>query len=383
MKLCIIILKHKGLLRIIFWLAFKMKVLHRYIITEFIPPTLLALFVFSFILTMERIFDSINLLISKGVSFSTVIQLLGYALPPILVYTIPLAILAGTLICFGRLSSDNEITAIQASGLSLYTIFLPVIIVSLIVSISLVSFNQQIAPRAYNQFRRLYYQIIHKNPVLKLEERTFLDIRDYRLYVEKIKHKKGKLSGIIMYEMKKEGFPTLITAQRGNMISNEQQVVFKLFDGTIQQKDEDDPNKYSITYFKNYDISLDLTQTPPPKAKRIRQMEKSELLQEIKRLKRDNVPTYSLEIEYHQRRSLAFAAFVFCLIGIPLGIRARQKGKSIGFGLSLLLFLLYWFLLMEGIRLGERGITPPQLGVWIPNLAIGITGAWMIYRTTK
>jgi len=360
-----------------------MKVLHRYVITEFIPPTLLALFVFTFILTMERIFDSINLLISKGVSLSTVVQLLGYALPPILVYTIPLAILGGALICFGRLSSDNEITAIQASGISLYTIFFPVIIMSLVVSIFLVSFNQQIAPKAHSQFRKLYYQIVHKNPVLKLEERTFIDIKDYRVYVEKIKHKKGKLSGIIMYEMREDGFPTLITAQTGKMITNEQQVVFKLLDGTIQQKDKDDPNKYSITYFKNYDISLDLTQTTPQKTKRIKEMKKSELLQEIKRLKQDNIPTHSLEIEYHQRRSLAFAPFAFCLIGIPLGIRVRQKAKSIGFGFSLLLFMLYWFLLVEGIRLGERGIVHPAVGVWIPNLVIGITGAWMIYRTLK
>ncbi len=364
-------------------LTLKMKILHRYIITEFIPPTLLALFVFTFILIMERLFDSINLLLSKGVSLLSVLQLLGYVLPSTLVYTIPMAILAGTLVCFGRLSSDNEITAIQASGVSLYSIFSPVIILSFVVSIFLVSFNEQIAPRSYNQFRQLYYQIVQKNPILKLEERTFLEIKDYRLYVEKIKQKKGKLSGIIMYEMEKDGFPTLITAQRGNMLSNEQQVVFRLFDGSIQQKDKDDPNKYSITYFKNYDISLDLTQTPPPKAKRIRQMGKSELLQEIKRLKRDNIPTRSLEVEYHQRRSLAFASFVFCLIVIPLGIKARKKGKSIGFGLSLGLFLLYWFLLMEGITLGEKGITPPLLGVWIPNLTIGIAGIWMIYRTAK
>jgi len=360
-----------------------MKVLHRYVITEFIPPTFLALFVFTFILIMERIFESINLLISKGVSLFSVLHLLGCTLPSILVYSIPMAILAGTLLCFGRLSSDNEIVAIQASGVSLYSIFYPVIILSLFVSMIMVSFNQQIAPRSYNQFSKLYYQIIHKNPAVKLEERTFLDIRDYRLYVEKIKHKKGKLSGIIMYEMKKDGFPTLITAQRGNMISSEQQVIFELFDGTIQQRDKDDPNKYSITYFKNYDISLDLTQTPPAKAKRIRQMEKSELLEEIKRLKRDNIPTYSLEVEYHQRSSLAFAPLVFCLIGIPLGIKARQRGKSIGFGLSLALFLLYWFLLVEGITLGERGITPPLFGVWIPNLTIGIPGIYMIYRTAK
>jgi len=360
-----------------------MKVLHRYVITEFIPPTFLALFVFTFILIMQTIFDSINLLISKGVSLLSVLQLLGYTLPSLLVYSIPMAILAGTLICFGRLSSDNEITAIQASGVSLYSVFFPIIIVSLIMSILLVSFNENIVPRSYGQFRKLYYQIVHENPVIKLEERTFVDIRNYRLYVEKIKQKKGKLSGIIMYEMEKDAFPTLITAQRGNMVSNEHRVVFQLFDGTIQKKDKDDPSKYSITYFKNYNILLDLSQTPPPKAKRTRQMEKSELLREIKRLKRDNIPTYSLEVEYHQRKSLAFAILVFCLIGIPLGIKARQKGKSIGFGLSLLLFILYWFLLVEGIRLGERGITPPVIGVWIPNLAIGITGLWLIYRTVK
>ncbi len=360
-----------------------MRVLHRYIITEFIPPTLVALFVFTFILTMEKIFESINLLINKGVGFPIVVRLLGYALPPLLVYTIPLAILAGALICFGRLSSDNEITAIEASGISLYTIFLPIIIMSLVVSIFLVSFNQHISPRAQSQFLKLYYQIMHKNPVLKLEERTFLDIKDYRVYVEKIKHKKGKLSGIIMYEIREDGFPTLITAQTGKMITSEQRVVFKLFDGTVQKKDKYDPNKYSITYFKSYDISLDLTQTAPEKTKRIREMKKSELLQEIKTMKEDNIPTYSLEIEYHQRRSLAFAPFAFCLIGIPLGIRVRQRGKSIGFGLSLLLFMLYWFLLVEGIRLGERGIAPPVVGVWIPNLLIGITGACMIYRTAK
>jgi len=365
------------------YFTFKMKILHRYIITEFIPPTLLALFIFTFILIMERLFDSINLLISKGVSLLSVLQLLGYVLPSILVYTIPMAILAGTLICFGRLSSDNEITAIQASGVSLYSIFLPVIILSLIVSIFLVSFNEQIAPRAFNRFRQLYYQIAQRNPILKLEERTFLEIEDYRLYVEKVKQKKGKLSGIIMYQMEEDGFPTLITAQRGNMVCNEQKVLFRLFDGSIQQKDKYDPNKFSITYFKNYDISLDLSQTPPPTAKRIRQMEKSELLREIKKLKRDNIPTHSLEVEYHQRRSLAFASFVFCLIGIPLGIKARKKGKSVGFSLSLGLFLLYWFLLVEGITMGERGIAPPLLGVWIPNLIIGITGTWMIYRTAK
>jgi LPS export ABC transporter permease LptF len=294
-----------------------------------------------------------------------------------------MAILAGTLLCFGRLSSDNEIIAMQASGVSLYSISFPIIILTLFISIFMVFFNEQIVPGTYNEFYKLYYQIIQKNPVLKLEERAFLDIQDYRLYVEKIRQKTGKLSGIIMYEMAKDGFPTLITAPRGNMVSNEQQVVFHLFDGTVQQKDKNDPHKYSITYFKNYDISLDLSQTPPPRAKRIIEMQKSELLNEMKRLKRDNIPTYSLEVEYHQRRSIAFAAFVFCLVGIPLGIKARQRGKSIGFGLSLILFLVYWFLLVQGITLGKKGITPPLLGVWIPNLTIGIAGIRMIYRTTK
>ncbi len=71
------------------------------------------------------------------------------------------------------------------------------------------------------------------------------------------------------------------------------------------------------------------------------------------------------------------------LTGIPLGIKARKKGKSIGFSLSLGLFLLYWFLLVEGITMGERGIAPPLFSVWIPNLITGIAGTWMIYRTAK
>jgi len=360
-----------------------MKLLHRYIITEFIPPTLFALLVFTFVLIMERIFDSVSLLISKGVSLPSVLQLLVYTLPPLLIYTVPMAVLAGTLICFGRLSSDNEVTAIQASGVSLSSIFSPVIILSLIVSIFLISLNEDIAPKSSHQFRRLYYEIVSRNPVIKLEERTFIDIKDYRLYVERIKQKKGKLTGVIMYEFEKDGFPTLITARKGNMASDEERMIMHLFDGTIQKKDKTDPAKYSITYFKNYDISIDLTEASQTKAKGIKQMGKYELLKEMERLRQDNIPTHSLEVEYHQRKSLAFASFVFSLIGIPLGVRTRQKGKSVGFGLSLVLFLFYWFLLVEGITLGEKGIAPPLLGVWLPNLIIGTAGIWMIYKTVR
>ena len=188
-----------------------MRILTRYVLTEFIPPTFIALAVFTFILIVDRIFDLVRLIINRGVDALLVMKLLGYLLPSLLSLSIPMAVLAGALLCFGRLSNDNEITAIRSSGISLYRVVAPVIVFSLILSLSLIPLNQNIAPDYLYKFRKLYFRLMYKNPVLKLEEHTFINISDYRIYVEKIRHKKSKLSGIIIYQMKRNELPASFT----------------------------------------------------------------------------------------------------------------------------------------------------------------------------
>ncbi len=360
-----------------------MRILSRYILTEFIPPTFLGVAVFTFILIIDRIFSLVRLIINRGVEVTLVVQLLGYLMPSLLSMSIPMALLSGALLCFGRLSNDNEITAVRSSGISLFRIILPVVVFSLILSLLLIPFNQNIAPKYLYKFRRLYYKLVCKNPLLKLEEHTFINIADYRIYVEKIKRKKSKLSGIIIYQMKKDELPTLITASSGWIENKDNTLMLHLFDGNIRQREKENPGKYNLIDFKNYDILLSLAETSPRVSKRIKEMRYKELRAEIANLKKKDLPPVSLLIEFHQRLSLAVAGLVFCLLGAPLGIKTHTKGKTIGFGLSLIIIFLYYFLLARGITFANKRVFTPAICMWTPNILFGIIGIWLVYRTSR
>src|SRR3989339_414560 len=102
------------------------KTTHFYILKEMLPVFLIGLMTFTVILLMDKILKLIEMIVSRGASLSQILKLLFFISPSFLIFTIPTAVLLGTLISFGRLSGDSEITAFKASGMSLYQLFLPV-----------------------------------------------------------------------------------------------------------------------------------------------------------------------------------------------------------------------------------------------------------------
>ncbi|MBI5043522.1 MAG: LptF/LptG family permease, partial [Nitrospirae bacterium] len=103
-----------------------MKIIDRYIIKEVLPPFILSLFVFTFVLFMNQILKLTDLLINKGISLFVILELIAFILPSFLVLTIPVSTLTASILAFNRLSNDGEITAFKASGVSLYRMILPV-----------------------------------------------------------------------------------------------------------------------------------------------------------------------------------------------------------------------------------------------------------------
>src|SRR4030066_434249 len=104
------------------------KTTYLYILKEVFPIFLIGLMIFTFILLMDKILKLIELIVSRGVNLSQILMLLLFISPSFLIFTIPMSVLLAILLAFGRLSTDSEITALKASGISLYQLFLPVII---------------------------------------------------------------------------------------------------------------------------------------------------------------------------------------------------------------------------------------------------------------
>src|SRR4030066_538445 len=107
------------------------KTTYLYILKEVFPIFLIGLMVFTIILLMDKILKLIELIVTRGVSLTQILMLLLFISPSFLIFTIPMAFLLGTLLSFGRLSGDSEITAFKASGMSLYQLYLPVLLFSI------------------------------------------------------------------------------------------------------------------------------------------------------------------------------------------------------------------------------------------------------------
>ncbi len=363
-----------------------MNILNRYIFRQFFPFLIMGFFISTFVLLLDKFVDLANLILSKGVNIFLVLQLFLYLIPSLLYLTIPMGFLMGSLLTFGKLSQDNEITAMRSSGLSLYHIISPILFLSFTVSILLVVYNNNFAPQMQFSFKKLYYEIIYKAPLLKFDEHTFTNIQNYQIYIEKINKNKNELEGIIIYKKEKNSdLPTLIIAKSGNLLNPQKGVsILKLKDGSIQKKNSKNPTQYGQLFFQNYEIPLNFSKTKDFSCnKSVMEMKSNELKEKIRKLKNDNVSTSSLEVWYYIRWAIAFTSFAFTLVGVPLGIKAHRGKKSFGLGLSLILFFIYYLLLSLSLTLGERGLINPRLDVWIPNIITGIAGLVLLYKTEK
>src|SRR4030042_1571518 len=176
-----------------------MKILRNYFLREFIGPLFLALCVLTFIMILGNMVRIANLVINKGVDIFSVGKLFMFMLPALLTYTIPIAALAAVLLSLGRLSSDNEIVAIKASGINLFTLILPLLIVGLILSLVLVIFNDAVVPYAHFAMRKTLVEVGIKNPTAYLEPGIFIDsFEKYIIFIYRIED--NKLYNVRIYE---------------------------------------------------------------------------------------------------------------------------------------------------------------------------------------
>ena len=362
-----------------------MKLIYRYVVREFVESFLFGLVVFSSILLLDQVFQLVDLLLSKGIAFLVVVNLFLLILPNIFSLTIPMAVLFGILLSYGRLSEDNEITAMRATGIHYKHFTVPVLIVVASLSVFLVYFNQELSPSTHRHFRSLYQDVLTRRPLIKFEEKTITELGDYRLYVQKVNTKSNSLHGVNIYRFQpgEEGIPWRISASSAIVSVTPQAVVFDMFRGYWQQPNPSKLNTLIHLNFTRYRFSVPIGSQIMPFSQSLREMTSRELNAEIKKYRQKKMPANFLQNEYWLRWTLALAPLVFGLIGVPLGIITERGGKSIGFGVSLLVLFCYYLLLVTALNMGEKGYAPPGLILWLPNIIGSVTSVWLWRRMLK
>jgi LPS export ABC transporter permease LptF len=350
-----------------------MKIITRYIYKELTVSTLLGIVVFTFILILNSIFQIMDLAVNKGASLFVIARMLSYLTVTLLSITLPVSLLFAVLLTYGRFSEDNELVALRASGVSAIKFCWQPLALAAAVSAFLVWSNLSFAPMVQKDFSELYFSIARKQSAFKFENNTFIKMDDYRIHVDRVDKKTNVLSGVNIYRFSNESRQLLrVYASDGRVaLDPEKGFTFVLTNGVIENFEMRAPDGITHFRFGKYTMTVPFRMEGVGfYSQTLREYTGGELLSEIKKYRENRLPAGYLEREYHMRWSIGTASFFLVLAGLPLGVLFHRKGKSTGFGLSLVVVSAYYFMLMGGITLADKGIMPPVPAVWLPNAVI-------------
>lgn len=385
-----------------------MLVLDRYIVRELVSPFVFGGSLFTFFLIIDRIYHLTDLVITKGVPFYLVVQLLVFMLPSFLAHTLPMALLVAVLLAGGRLAGDLEVVAFKSAGVSAVRLFRPVLLAALAVTVGTALLTLVVNPLANREFQRQLFRILQSRAVSGLQERVFnATFGEVIIYVEEVSASQVALRGLLVSDERDPKLSRIVTAREGRLLTDDvnRRITLRLLNGAVNEADVTpadppkallaevsppggaaSPARYRHTLFSIYDMSLSVD-SPLKSAPRIEKPEKDlplgALVARIAELRADRHGRAPFQIEWHKRYALPLAALVFALVGFPLAIRSHRGGRSIALAGSLGILLAYYVLMtsLEGVAL--RLQIPPWVAIWTPNLLFAATGALLLAATAR
>ncbi|UCH61649.1 MAG: LptF/LptG family permease [Fidelibacterota bacterium] len=230
-----------------------MKIFHRYIFKEHLVPFSLALIGLLFLLLTNFLLRAIDRFLGKGLGVGILIEYVALNLAWIVALAVPMAVLVATLMSFGRMSHDNEITAMRTSGLSYASIIRPALIFGTLICLALVYFNNQVLPNANHKARLLSADINRKRPDLAIEVGLFVD--DLPSYGMIARDREGTIfKDILIYSKDNSTNQMTIFADQGTMEVIDDAILLHLEDGEIHELALPDYTEYRRLKFERHRI---------------------------------------------------------------------------------------------------------------------------------
>ena len=414
---------------------FTSKTLERYFFFETLKSFVTWLIVFTFLFMLDRIVDLLGLIFEKQLDILTIINLFALSLPFLIALTVPLAVLSATMMAYGRISVDQEITATKSAGVSPYTMTKLCFIFFILLSFFMAYFNDFVMPEANHVLKNLIIKITYKKPITAIKPGTFTNFNNMTIYA------KGRsddaLHDLLIFNTENSRFPQTVQAKRGEIYLDPMtdQLKVILYNGEMFERDSETPANFNITKFEIYtfykynlgygsdDTSSDHRGNRELTSLQIRELSKSnkehlniineEITEYTKKInenisaKLSNEETLELrkatlqketkesqkteierqlrifQIEVNKKYSLATACFVFFLIGLPIGMMAKTSALGVSFIFSAFIFLFYYVAIIMGEEMGTRGVMNPALTMWLPPLIIFICSIFLIYFSLK
>jgi LPS export ABC transporter permease LptG/LPS export ABC transporter permease LptF len=364
-----------------------MKTLDRYVIREIIPPFLIALLVFTFILIVPFIIELAEQLIAKGVPWPMLIRLMVTLLPSALALTVPMALLIGILVAFGRLSADREIVVMMACGISPFQLLRPLAVVATVAWMGSSWVLLKAMPDANQSFRELTMQIVADRAEGEVRPRVFFeDFPNTVLYVREIPQS-GGWQDVLAADTSNPVQPIIYLAGTGRMMVDREArtIQMVLENGARHTTKLDDPASYEVLRFKQMVVSLDPESVFPRSgpARGDNELTIPDLRKRVAELEAQGVSAHNAVMTIHKKFSIPVACFVFALLGLALGASNRKDGKLASFVLGIGVIFVYYVIMFMAQAMTKGHIIPAWLAMWLPNIILGAAGAALLLSRAR
>ncbi len=362
-----------------------MRTLSQYVSKTYLVTFLTTVAVFTFVLSIGALFKLTDL-VAKGIAWQPIVKVFLGGMPSALAFAIPISALTATLLVFGRMSADSEVTAMKACGISLWNVMRWMLPVALLQALICLYINQELAPNSHYARRSTVANLGRENPVDLLEEgRPIKEFEGLTIYVGR--KQENRLEDIRIYDLRTDGQKREIKAKRGlvTVATNSTDIILELEEVTIDPFSFESP---VAAYCGKWTERIENSRQKRNYRKKVKDLTLVELIYGIKTISPEAMETeeemaerrMNMSVELHKRFALSCSCLAFVFLGVPLGIRSHRKESSIGIGLSLLLVFSFYLFVIIAEQLSDHPALHPDLLTWMPVALSFIVGTILTQR---
>ncbi len=360
-----------------------MKLIDKYVLANVLVPLWYCLAAFLMVFVIFDLFSHLSDFIDAGTPLPAIVRFYLYLLPSAVIFIVPISLLLAILYGLSQLTRNNELTAMRASGVSLYRLMVPILALGVVASLAVATINETVAPWSAYWTDQFINAETHDDEIdfLVSTDLPYRNPQANRVWMIGTFHRETyEMQRIEVIEQREDGTDSArIRAKAANWLDGN----WWFSEVSIQELDEQGyPLGPPRTHSRR--AMPDFTETPRDFVNVTKEPEflsSRELLAFIEahqHVSRDTLARH--EVDLHYRLAMPWACLIVTLLGLPIGAHAGRKGAFRGVALALGLFFSFYVLINFGMALGKNQTLAPWLAVWLPNTIFLVVGLVSLIR---
>lgn len=368
--------------------------LDRWLVGELIGPLLFGIGSFTAVsVSVGAVFELVRRIAESGLPLDVAAQVLVLQVPGFVVLSFPMSTLMSTLLTYGKLSSNSELTALRSVGVPTWRMVIPAMALALLMTLITFSFNEAVVPQTLRASEAMLNRAIGR--AVAGEERKDVEFSNFgeiersdgsrqkalTQYFYAKKFEDGEMKKITMLDLSRDNQRLLLTAERGRWIEREGK--WEFLEGKVYVVPEDPNSPATVANFDRYLYPLGaelLKRAKLPKDSKTLTIGQARTAERLLREAGDDDAARKMSVRIQEKFAFPAVCLVFGMVGSSIGVRPHSRqSRSQGFGVSVVLIFSYYVVAFVFSSLGVKGVLPPYVTAWTPVL-LGLTAAGLLLR---